>query len=206
MSEYYIYVGYVGSFLVAVSLTMNNIRRLRFINLFGASTFATYGVMIEAYPVIYLNSFITLIDIYYIYKMLNEKEFFAVNDTLTGKEFFLNQFFEYFKTDIKNFFPEFDINKLKNPKIILVSRKLMAASLFIYTQEDSKTALIHLDYTRPEYRDFKSAKFMYKEYIDKLKESGITQFKTYSTCKKHIQYLQKFGFKKQDDFYIKVIA
>ena len=51
-------IGYTGSVLVAVSLMMSNIVRLRWINLFGAGTFAIYGLLINAYPVFALNGFI----------------------------------------------------------------------------------------------------------------------------------------------------
>jgi EamA domain-containing membrane protein RarD len=52
-------IGYAGSVLIAVSITMNNIWKLRWINLFGAGTFAVYGLIVKAYPVFVLNSFIT---------------------------------------------------------------------------------------------------------------------------------------------------
>ena len=54
-------IGYVGSVLVAVSLMMKNIYYLRRINLIGAATFATYGLLVGAIPVFVLNGFISLI-------------------------------------------------------------------------------------------------------------------------------------------------
>ena len=71
MEQYYEIVGYIGSFLVALSLSMKNIRLLRKINLVGASTFATYGILIGAIPVFALNGLIVIIDIYYIYNDFN---------------------------------------------------------------------------------------------------------------------------------------
>ena len=55
-------VGYTGSVLIALSLMMKNIVRLRKVNLFGASTFAIYGLLVDASPVLVLNSFIALVD------------------------------------------------------------------------------------------------------------------------------------------------
>ena len=43
--------GYVASIIIAISLTMKNIHRLRWWNLFGAIAFSTYGVLIGAWPV-----------------------------------------------------------------------------------------------------------------------------------------------------------
>jgi len=71
-------IGYVGSVLIGLSLTMNNIKRLRWINLFGAGTFATYGALISAWPVLFLNGFIVLTDIWYLYRMSRKKAFFSL--------------------------------------------------------------------------------------------------------------------------------
>ena len=69
MESYYELIGYVGSLLVALSLSMKNIRLLRRINLLGAFTFSMYGLLIGAMPVFVLNGYIVVIDIYYLYKM-----------------------------------------------------------------------------------------------------------------------------------------
>ncbi|MFG1495085.1 hypothetical protein ABMA57_00540 [Saccharospirillum sp. HFRX-1] len=59
--------GYIGSVLIAISLMMGDIRKLRWINLIGAGTFASYGLMIQAWPVALLNGFIVLIDIVHLW-------------------------------------------------------------------------------------------------------------------------------------------
>ncbi|EAR08926.1 hypothetical protein [Reinekea blandensis] len=64
--------GYFGSSLIAVSLMMSNIIPLRWINLVGAGMFASYGVIIQAWPVAALNGFIVLIDIYHLIKIYRQ--------------------------------------------------------------------------------------------------------------------------------------
>ena len=64
--------GYFGSSLIAVSLMMSNIIPLRWINLVGAGMFASYGVIIQAWPVAALNGFIVLIDIYHLVKIYRQ--------------------------------------------------------------------------------------------------------------------------------------
>ena len=58
-------VGYVASVLVAVSLTLANIRALRVVNLAGALVFTVYGILVSAYPVAVVNGFIVLVNIFY---------------------------------------------------------------------------------------------------------------------------------------------
>lgn len=61
--------GYFGSALIAISLMMTNIVRLRIVNLIGAGLFASYGLIIAAWPVVILNVFIVLINAYHLRKL-----------------------------------------------------------------------------------------------------------------------------------------
>ena len=70
-------IGYAGSALIAISLMMKNIYYLRRINLIGASTFAVYGLLTGTIPVFILNSFISIVDIYYIMETKRKKEYFT---------------------------------------------------------------------------------------------------------------------------------
>lgn len=65
--------GYAGSFVVLISLTMSSIVRLRWINLLGATMFTIYATMINAYPAIFMNLGIMIIDIYYLLKLYKTK-------------------------------------------------------------------------------------------------------------------------------------
>ncbi|MCE9679307.1 hypothetical protein LZP69_08985 [Shewanella sp. AS1] len=63
------WVGYLASVVVAFSLMMANIKKLRWWNLIGAALFVAYGTAISAYPVALVNFFIVLIDAYYLVKI-----------------------------------------------------------------------------------------------------------------------------------------
>jgi uncharacterized membrane protein len=63
------WVGYLASVVVAISLMMSNIKKLRWWNLAGALLFVAYGLAIEALPVALVNFFIVIIDIYYLVKL-----------------------------------------------------------------------------------------------------------------------------------------
>lgn len=68
------WVGYLASILIALSMFMKNIIKLRFINLIGCILFTIYGFIIKAYPVAIVNTVISFTNIYYIYKMVNESK------------------------------------------------------------------------------------------------------------------------------------
>ena len=100
-------IGYIGSALVAISLMMKNIYYLRRINLIGASTFAIYGLLVGAIPVFILNSFITLVDIYYIWEAKREKEYFTLLPIEQTNGPLLKKFIKFYEKDIKKYFPDF---------------------------------------------------------------------------------------------------
>ena len=124
-------IGYSGSFLIALSLSMKSISRLRKINLIGASTFAIYGLLVQAYPVFVLNSFISAVDIYYLLQMRRQKDYFELLPIHTKESPFLIRFMEYHRDDIKTFFPDFNFDPAKDYLIAFVLRNLLPVSLFI---------------------------------------------------------------------------
>ncbi len=67
------WVGYLASAVVALSLMMADIKKLRWWNLLGAALFVAYGMAISAIPVALVNFFIVIIDIYYLIKIYREE-------------------------------------------------------------------------------------------------------------------------------------
>ena len=84
LSMAYEIIGYVASVLVAISLMMSSILKLRIINLFGAVLFTIYGLLIGAYPVAVMNFFIVLIDLYYLREMISLREHYTLFEVQQG--------------------------------------------------------------------------------------------------------------------------
>jgi GNAT superfamily N-acetyltransferase len=208
MESYYEIVGYVGSFLVALSLSMKNIRLLRRINLVGAFTFSMYGLLIGAMPVFILNGYIVLIDIYYLYKMYKTKEMFQMVPVLDKRHNYLKLFLDFYVDDILKFFPKFDRNKLDTFACYFLLRDLRPIGLVIYDEISNKKIELHVDYVIPDYRDMKSGKYLYNTEIIYLKNRGYEEIITESDVPAHIKYLLNVGFvksAKKNSTYIKSI-
>src|SRR3712207_2532790 len=99
-------IGYAASALVAVSLMMSSILKLRLINLAGSAAFAVYGVVIHAYPVAAVNSFIVLINLYYLRQMLGAREYFRLLEVRPHAEY-LRYFLDFHADEIRRFLPGF---------------------------------------------------------------------------------------------------
>ncbi|MDG3085598.1 hypothetical protein P7F88_05560 [Vibrio hannami] len=67
-------MGYAASIMVAISLTMKDIVKLRVLNFVGCTFFVIYGLMISALPVVATNAFIAIVNVYFLAKMMQEKK------------------------------------------------------------------------------------------------------------------------------------
>ncbi|HAS61417.1 MAG TPA: hypothetical protein DCS35_01900 [Vibrio sp.] len=67
-------LGYAASIMVAISLTMKDIIKLRVLNFIGCALFTAYGLMIDSWPVVLTNGFIACVNIYFLAKMQQEKK------------------------------------------------------------------------------------------------------------------------------------
>ncbi len=63
-------VGYVGFIMVALSLSMKEIKWLRIFNLIGAIIFVIYGTIKGGMlPVVVLNAYLTITNLYHLFKL-----------------------------------------------------------------------------------------------------------------------------------------
>ncbi len=173
-------------------------KKLRWINLIGASTFSIYGLLLDAYPVFVLNGFITLVDIFYISQMLRKKDYFEILEIKNPKASFLNRFLDYHCSDIQTFFPNVNFSQTANPLIFFTLRNMLPVGLFIGEIKTENTLEIKLEYVIKGYRDFKIAEYHYEKNTEVFKNKNITELQMKSTVPAHIMFLKKVGFKKND--------
>ena len=67
-------LGYAASIMVALSLTMKEIVKLRVLNFIGCALFTAYGLMIDSWPVVLTNGFIACVNVYFLVKMQRAKK------------------------------------------------------------------------------------------------------------------------------------
>lgn len=196
------WIGYIASGIIALSMTMSSIVKFRWVNLFGALSFATYGFLIGAFPVMLLNGIIVLVDIFYLLKIYTKPNLF---DTLAvqGDSKYLLKFLDYHKNEILKFFPGFQYKPEMNTVSFFVLRNTAVAGIFLAHRKEGNILEVGLDYVVPEYRDYKNGKYVYNYLKDYLVGQGYKQVETNSISQKHIKYLKKLGFKQKGDKLVK---
>lgn len=186
-------IGYIASFLVALSLMMSSILRLRVINLVGASFFALYGLLIGAFPVAVVNGVIALINIYYLYDMFSTKEYFRILEVKPNSDY-LRHFLNYYDAEIQKFFPSFRFVPESEQVIFFILRDMVPAALLVAEVQDEQSLLVHLDFVIPGYRDLKVGRFIYDEHPETFTSKGYHQLHSKADTSVHQKYLERLGF------------
>ncbi len=97
-------LGYAASILIAVSLLMRSIVRLRIVNMAGAATFSVYGFLIGAYPVGLLNLLTTMINVVQLVRLQRRREIFRILEVAPDSRY-VRYFLEFEASDIERYFP-----------------------------------------------------------------------------------------------------
>lgn len=188
--------GYFGSVLVAVSLTMANIKRLRWINLSGAIIFTIYGFLIDAWPVTLLNGWIIAVNIWYLRKLYQTREKFDLIETKLGiADPVVNLFLDHYRNDINRHFGKMQVDRWQNARVWMTYRDLQPAGIFIFEiNSASNTVEILLDYAAPEYRDLQNARLIFKQECQQLFSDSELSLMTAGHSDMHVHYLLQMGF------------
>jgi hypothetical protein len=185
--------GYAASVVVAVSLLMSSLIKLRWINMVGASMFAAYGLIIHAYPVALLNFAIACINAYYLARIYRQQDQFKLVPA-TSDSAVLAEFLHVHAAGIRRFFPAFSEPATLQGKAFFALRNAHVAGAILTRQHTSDTLLITLDYVIPEYRDFKIGRFVFEHNRDVFRALGVSLLASEPHSPEHRAYLLKMGF------------
>ncbi len=186
-------IGYIASVLIALSMMMNSILRLRVINLVGAASMTIYGLLINAYPIAVLNAFIVLIDVFYLYGIFNKKEYFSLLQVRPESRY-LEYFVDFHKIDIRKFVPGFEHAPADTDLAVFVLRDTVPAGVMIVEGDVTPDARVKLDYVVEKYRDFKVGNFVFCEKASVFRDRGIRRLISEPGTPPHAKYLERMGF------------
>lgn len=188
-------LGYLASVLVAVSLTMSSLAKLRALNLMGALAFAGYGWLVGAYPVLAVNGFIAVVNVVYLLRMQpGRSEAFELLPLVRPDNRYFQRFLEFHGEDIARFFPAFRSENLDGVHIVFILRNMLPVGLVVCRRRDEQTLDVLLDYVIPSDRDFQCARYFYRSWSGVIPEAGIRRFVARGGVNQHRKYLRKMGF------------
>ncbi|MBN2047950.1 MAG: YgjV family protein [Anaerolineaceae bacterium] len=190
--DWYELIGFIASFVIAVSLMMKNVFWLRVINLIGSLVFTVYGILIHSVPVAAMNAFIVCIDSYYLARSFHP-DYFKVLQVEPGG-YYLRKFLDFYQAEINKFMPEFDGQIHLSASVYFILCNMVPAGLLI-TEERDGNLWITLDFAIPDYQDFKLGKFVYTHQAEIFNAEKYDQVFCAATTPTHQRYLKRMGFR-----------
>ena len=199
-------LGYVASLIVFISLMMKSLAKLRVLNAAGSLLFVVFALATDSLPTAFLNLGIVVIDVFYFIRMTRVKDNFEIMTVQKDNEI-VRRFYRTNKKELDALFGEASF--VKSEKIALFFRNddiagLLAYSSVVLPQSDSSVpesaAEILIDFVVPKYRDFAVGRHFFVKDISFWKEQGYTCLLSSVPDKRHIPYLERLGFERQNDF------
>lgn len=184
-------VGYLGSALVLISMTMSSVVRLRIINMIGSAIFAAYAVVIQSYPTAFMNGCLVLINLYNLVKMTRkDKHYDLIEEKADGA--FITYFWKYYQKDILKYFPDLDsFREEQGEKVYVACCDAVPAGFLLGKDRGDGVLEVVADYSTPAYRDCSVGKYLYS----RLSECGVEKLIcSAGQVPKHKEYLEKMGF------------
>ena len=183
-------VGYVGSALVVLSMTMTSVLRLRLVNILGSAIALAYALAVKAYPVAALNAFLIIVNAVKTVQLFRvEKAYHLIQSK--GSAGLPNYLSQKYGGDILNFFPEFKGISDDDDVFILMNGD--AATGITAGKIDAQGNFqISIDYTTPAYRDNSAGRFLFKEIAKRGCKKAVLE----TSSKNHEAYMYKIGFTK----------
>lgn len=190
--------GYIGSFLVVVSMLMSSVVKLRIINTAGSIISLIYAFICGAFPLALMNGCLIVINVYNLFKLLKSEKQYDLVDSKPDDSF-VKYILNRYRDDIRTYFPGFNEKNCGN-KAYVICCEGKPAGLLLGTEKEKGAVDVIIDYSTPEYRDCSVGTFLY----DKLPAKGIrTLTFAQQESKVHISYMEKMGFAKENNGYVK---
>jgi hypothetical protein len=197
LSHLYELIGYTGSLLIATSLSMKSLQRLRIVNMAGASFFILYGILIRALPIVLLNSLTLSVNAYSLWRMWQKRDYFTLMQVRADSAY-LRRFLEFYRREISEFIPTYRFKPDELQVVVFILRNMLPVGLVIVKPE-GEAARIFLDFVIPGYRDFRAGKFLFEESAEFYRQKGIHVLSTAPGSAKHETYLKRMGFHSEAD-------
>ncbi|MFX0538596.1 hypothetical protein ACQBAT_13540 [Ornithinimicrobium sp. Y1847] len=204
-------IGWGGSIVLVVSLLQTRVLRLRLINLVGSLVLLAYNAIIEVWPMVGLNTVLSLINIFFLWRLLRDKDDATAYTVIevNRDDAYLEHVLSVHQEDIARHNPGFRSEPERGDCAFLVLHgdetvgvvlaREAGEGLRPVGQEAGRTAEIALDWVTPRHRDFAPGKFVFGEsglfakrgYTRVLSPAGMTK-----------PYYEQIGFRPEGDRWV----
>ncbi|AFG37062.1 YgjV family protein [Spirochaeta africana] len=213
-------IGYLASLLIAVSLLMVSILKLRVINLFGSMVFVVYGVLLGSVPLMLTNLFIIGVNTMNLIKLRSGTDGIRYAEIDTDHLTQVEDFARESLSDIHRYFPRFCVEQIAaaesaGGRVFAAIRHLRVVGFAVVfpvaaaeqVLDRAETAAIArsessgdemcflIDYILPRYRDLGLVRGLHELVIHQAGPDVSSLLATVdSRSRRHAGFLRRNGF------------
>ena len=199
MEWYWEVVGYAGTALVILSMTMTSVTKLRVLNICGSVLSTVYAVLGSAWPIVIMNTCLIAINVFHLVRDFTRKKNFG-HVRLDAEDPTVAYFLSVHKKDIEKYFPEYTLTPHKTTEIHMIYVGAEAVGMLVGTMVVDCYS-IEMDYVIPKYRDVAVGRFLFPA----LKEEGVNMLTSPKGNAAHERYMKKLGFANDGGILIKML-
>ena len=200
-------IGWIGSLLVVWSLMVARVLRFRWMNLAGAAIATVYNAIIGIWPFAFMNLAITLIDIYWLWRLYREARNTGTYRVLAVhmNEAYVQEVMRVHADDIAEHAPGFTANTADARVSFLITRGDEAVGIVAVRDLGQGLGRVELDWVKERFRDFSPGEFVYRE-SQVLADAGFTELEVIPHEATDTAYLTRVGYTSAGDRWVRDIA
>ncbi len=206
-------IGWIGSILIVWSLMQARVLRFRWMNLAGAATATVYNGIIGVWPFAFMNLAITIIDIYWLWRLYHEAHDEQVYKVLAvdADNAFLRHVLEEHSADIATHAPSFAIDADAGTgaggtrHTFLVVRGDEAVGVVAVKDLGDGRGLVELDWVKERFRDFTPGEFVYRESRE-LSRAGFSRLEVPVREELDRDYMRRVGFRTEGALWVREVS
>lgn len=201
--------GWAGSALVVLSLTQARVLRFRWLNLIGSLVATAYNAILGIWPFVAMNAAITLINVYWLWRLNRERHDAAVYEVVevAPDDAYLLHVLRTHAADIARFAPLFVTvpRPGEDRSAFLVQRGDETVGVVEVRDAGDGVGVVELDWVSKRFRDLTPGEFVYRR-------SGIFAAKGFDRVvvpeagSGDLTYLRSVGFRPQSDGWVRDVV
>lgn len=202
LADYWLDIlGWGGSALLVFSLMQARVLRFRVLNLVACLILVAFNALIGVWPMFTMNVVLSLINIYFIAKLLRERHDEAAYEVLEvgPADEYLRHVLRVHGADILKYQPNFVWDPAAPDQSAFLVQRGDETVGVVLISEAGEVARVRLDYVTPRFRDFAPGEFVWRR-SSLLRERGYRQVIT----PKHMvnPYYDALGFRREGDSWV----
>lgn len=198
--------GWIGSALVVWSLMQGRVLRFRWMNLAGALAATIYNTVIGIWPFAAMNAAITVIDVYWLWRLYHEANDPAIYRVLAvpADDAYFRHFLAVHAAEIDRDRPGFAARVGPEPgrTRFLVVRGDEAVGVVVVRDTGEGVGEVDLDWVTRRFRDFTPGQFVYAD-SGALPAAGFARVVVHPDEHTDREYLRHAGFRADENTWVR---